>query len=281
MYLRLQGFGCRVGDVGRQMGLAALPGGALELQADRLHKPAVVIRDHYVDAGQPAALEPGEEAYPAAFRLAVAQLQPKDLAVAGRVHTDGEERTDRTYASALTHLEDQGIHQHERIALPTQIPLVPRLYQWIEPLAQVGHGRFGKARPAQLLRDACDFARRDTIDHHLHQRQNERLLTPLVPREQLGREGPLAHLGHTEHEPANPCRQPARLIAVAVALPLLGPFVGHGLQLLSDLCLEHLIQDRLQELAELAVTTEELLQGLRIKGNLVAGHGTSSLILDA
>src|SRR5258708_11897395 len=110
VYLLLQGFGCRVGDVGRQMGLAALPGGALELQADRLHKPAVVIRDHYVDAGQPAALEPGEEAYPAAFRLAVAQLQPKDLAVAGRVHTDGEERTDRPYPPALTHLETQAIH---------------------------------------------------------------------------------------------------------------------------------------------------------------------------
>jgi hypothetical protein len=96
----------------------------------------------------------------------------------------------------------------------------------------------------------------------------------LVAGKQFGGEGAVAHLGHPQDQPADARRQFPRPVAVAVALPLLGPFVRRRLELLGDLRLEHLVQDRLQELAELILAArEEPLQGLRIKRNLVVGHG--------
>ena len=44
-------------DVGGEMGLAALPTGALEVGLHRRHQPAMVIGDHQIDALQPALLQ--------------------------------------------------------------------------------------------------------------------------------------------------------------------------------------------------------------------------------
>lgn len=43
MRLLVERFGCRVGNIGRQVRLAALPGGALELGLDGVDQPAVVV----------------------------------------------------------------------------------------------------------------------------------------------------------------------------------------------------------------------------------------------
>jgi hypothetical protein len=244
------------------MRLAALPGRPLELDADGGHQPAVVVGDDQVDARQAATLEPGEEGHPAALRFAVAQVQAADLAVALPIHADGDEGAHRPYPATLAHLHDQRVGQHEGIHLTAQIPFVPGRHQRVQAFAPVGDRRRGEARPAELLGDAGDLARRDAVDHQLHERQNKRLLAALGAREEFGGEGAIAHLGHAQQEASHPRRQPMRLSAIgaiAVALPLRSPLIRRGLQLLGDLRLEHLIHHGLQELPHLVLTTEQPL----------------------
>ena len=184
----LEGFGRGVGDVGRQVGLAALPGGALELHLHGLDQPTVVVGDDQIDAGQATAFEPGEEVHPRALTLAVADLQAQHLAVASFVDAGRHQRADRPHPPVFAHFDHQRIHEHEGVALPAQVALVPGRHQRIETLAQVGDRGLGEARATQLLSDAGHFARRDAVDHHLHQGEDEGLFTALVACEQLGRE---------------------------------------------------------------------------------------------
>ncbi len=59
-------------------------------------------------------------------------------------------------------------------------------------------------------------------------------------------------------------------IAVALTLPLLGALVGCRADLLGHLCLDHLMEDLLQERSE-PVILKEPVHKLRVKGNLKWG----------
>lgn len=79
---------------------------------------------------------------------------------------------------------------------------------------------------------------------------------------------------HAQGESADTGGELTRLVAIAIALALLGAFVVLGLQLLGHLCLQHLIQDGFEQVGELTIAArEEALQDRRIKGKLVWGHG--------
>src|SRR5262245_31308105 len=120
------------------MQLAALPTGPLELHSHRSRQPAVVIRDDEIDPMQPASLEPAEERAPAALRLAVAQLEPQDFAVALFVDTGGDQSAARAHLPVLAHVDDERIYKHEAKARAAEVTHVPRLDERVESLAQIG-----------------------------------------------------------------------------------------------------------------------------------------------
>src|SRR5690606_10808926 len=93
----------------------------------------------------------------------------------------------------------------------------------VQPFAQIRHRRLRKAHAAKLLGDACHLACRNPVDHHLHQRQHQRLLAPLIPLKELRRKLTLTDLGHPQGKGADTGHQLPRLIAVAVAPALLRP----------------------------------------------------------
>ncbi len=97
------------------------------------------------------------------------------------------------------------------------------------------------------------------------------MLTALVAREQVGRAAALPYLGHAQRPHAHSRRQLPRLVAIAVALPLLGAFIRLGVQLLTYLRLQHLIQDLLKQLRQLVIPGKQSLQCLTLKRNLVLG----------
>jgi hypothetical protein len=90
------------------------------------------------------------------------------------------------------------------------------------------------------------------------------LFAALIAGEELGGEATLAHLRHPQGQRADPGGELAGLVPVAVALPLLGPFVALGVQLVAHLCLEHLVENRFEQVGELAIAGEEALQRLLI-----------------
>jgi hypothetical protein len=164
----------------------------------------------------------------------------------------------------LAYLDDERIHQHEGKARAAQIASIPDFDERVEPFAQVRDGRHGEFAATQLLGDAGHLARGDAVDHHLHQGKNQGLFAALVARKEVGGEAALAHLGHPQGQGAHACGELARLVAVAIALPLLGLLVALRLQLLTHLRLKHLVEDALQEVGELVIATEEALQRLFI-----------------
>jgi hypothetical protein len=198
--LVLQRLGRRVGDIGREMRLAALPRRAWELELHGVDQPAMGVRDDEIDSRQPASFEPDEVVPPTAFRLAVAQRQSQDLARPCRVDPNRQQRAARPHPSACADREDERIHQHERVALLRQRALIPGAHQRIESLAQLGDRRRRERFAAEFLGDLGHFAGGDAIDaihHHLHLRAHQRLFAALGALEELGRERAVAHLGHT------------------------------------------------------------------------------------
>jgi hypothetical protein len=162
------------------MRLAALPGGALKLDTDCVDQPAMVVRDDPIPPREPSAFKPGKEAHPAPLALTIPNLQAQDLAVALLAHSGRPQRAHCPHPPTFTDFEDERIHQHKRVALPTQVALIPRRDKGIQALTQIRDGRFGKARATQLFGDPGHLARRDAIDHHLHERQHQRLFAALI-----------------------------------------------------------------------------------------------------
>ena len=229
MHLVVERLGRRVGDIGRQVGLTALPrpSRALELRLDGLHQPALVVSDHQVHAREATTFEPGEELQPRPLALAIPHLKSQHLAIPLLVDPGGDQRAHRPHPPRFTHLDHQRIHQYEGIATAThQVPLVPARHQRIEARTQIRDGGLGEARATQLRGEARHLARRDASDDQLHERQDQRLFAALVAREHLGRELPIPYLRNQQGERADPRGELARLVAIAVALPLLAAFVG-------------------------------------------------------
>jgi hypothetical protein len=96
----------------------------------------MMVGDDQIDAVQATAFKPGEEVQPAAFRLAVSQLQPQHLAVPVLIGASRNQGTAAgAYPTALAHLDHVRIHDEEGVALLTQVARIPGLHQRIQPLA--------------------------------------------------------------------------------------------------------------------------------------------------
>ncbi len=84
---------------------AALPGAAEHLR-DRALQAGVRVRDDELDARQAALDESSQEAAPEGLGLALADVEPDHLPVAGRVNAVGEHQALVDVASAITDLLD-------------------------------------------------------------------------------------------------------------------------------------------------------------------------------
>ena len=128
---------------------------------------------------------------------------------------------------------------------------------------------------AQLLAHRLDLARRDALHVHLDERCHQRLLAPLITAEDLRAEAALAVLWHAQFQSAHAGDEFARVMATAVAHPLIGAFALG--------CSNGFIHLRLQELlhGELHDSTDQVLvlanYGFEFVHGLLtvlSGHGT-------
>ena len=72
---------------------------------------------------------------------------------------------------------------------------------------QGAHRGLRKLRSTQLFRNARHPPGRDSLDHHLHQRQNQALFRALIASEQLRRKTSVPGLGNPKDQRSNPGRQ--------------------------------------------------------------------------
>src|SRR5690606_7746220 len=261
-----------VKHVAHQVDLTALPRGSLKVPSNRIHQPAVVVGYHQIDPCQPPLLQPCEKLRPARLRLAVADHQPQDLSVALGIHPYGQYGALGDHAPAFADLELQGIHDHKRVRYRLQRTLVPFPDDGVQGFAQLGHRRLGEACPTQLFGDTTHLPGRYPVDHHLHPCQKERLLTALIPFEQLRRERAVANPRHPQLQRPDSGLHFPSAVAIAVSQALFRTLKGRRLQLLGHLCMEYLVYDTLQQLSHTLVSTKKLVQYLAIYGNLVLGH---------
>src|SRR5690606_21677654 len=206
--------------VSHQMGLATPPHRPLEIALGRFDEAQVVIRDDHVHPREAALLQAAKERRPGRLRFAVAEREPKHLALALLADAEGNQHARRTDRLLPAHLDAERVNDHERIALSVEWTLPPGLDPKVELLAEPAHGALGEARAAELLRNLGHLARGDALQHHLHQSQHKGLLRALIAPEELGRERSVARLRHAQDERAHARGQTPGAVAVAVALPL-------------------------------------------------------------
>jgi len=162
------------------VGLAPLPSNPLEVLSNGLDQPFMVIRDDDVHSTQVKTFEPREAFTPTGVERTIAQHEAQDLPITVDVHAIGQHHTPGTNAPLLPHLKNQGIHNDKGKAAVSQVVSVPGGDNGVEALAQLENRGLRKLDPSELFCNLCHFSSGNAIDHHLHQRQNQRLLTLLI-----------------------------------------------------------------------------------------------------
>lgn len=79
----------------------------------------------HANAGEPSRLEPLDEPVPAAFGLAVGQMQPEEFSLSIRPDVDANHDGGGSHRVFVTDLDLQCIEKHERVRLPVERALRP------------------------------------------------------------------------------------------------------------------------------------------------------------
>ena len=124
---------------------AALPRGARQHRADRVHQPGVVVAGHQVDPGEAAGDQAAQEREPAGAVLGAGDVQAEDsrwpptlTPMACRQHVDG--------ASAFSALLRQRVDHHEGVGPAIKPPVA----EAVRELVQLGgHRADGPQRPGR------------------------------------------------------------------------------------------------------------------------------------
>jgi len=105
-------------------------------------------------------------------------------------------------------------------------------------------------------------------------RRTFRVETPLITIsiKQIGGEGAVANPGHPQLEGADARLHLPLPVAISIAGSVFRAFIRLRLEVLGDLCLQHLVEHRLHKLGDAFVTAKKLMQQLGIYGNLIVGH---------
>ena len=207
--------------VAQEVDVAALPAGFGKDFGQRTLEAGVVVADGQAHAAQTALLQAQEQVAPARGAFAIGDLDGEDLAPAFPVDADGHQHRPRADDTLLAHLLVTGIEDEVR-EFDFQAPAGKALQFPVELHVHLADGRGAELMPAQFLGDGLDFARRDALHIHLHERGHQGLLRALVTLEKLRGEAALPVLRHAQFHRAHARDQLARIVAAAIALPTLG-----------------------------------------------------------
>ena len=95
-----------------------------------------------------------------------------------------------------------------------------------------------------------DLAGRDSLDHHLHQRQDQGLFRSLVASEQIGRKASVPGLGNPEDQRSHPRRQLSFPIPVSISRPIARSFMTIRPQMIGHLGFQNLVQHRFDQILQ-------------------------------
>ena len=124
------------------------------------------------------------------------------------------------------------------------------------PLGRVGRDPLKRAHRFLHLAEAKEQLARQLllsrVDQFVppHEGRPERVLAAPVALEDVARKAAIARLRHAQDKWADTRGQLALPISIAVALPFFRTFVAVGAEVIAHLRLEHLVEDRLDQLAQ-------------------------------
>jgi hypothetical protein len=222
--------------------LAPLPLSALEAPPDRRHQTFVIIRHHQPDPGKPTPHQVPEHFGPTRLALGIRHRHTDDVTLPALRHTDNQQHALTGYPAVLPYPLIPRIHNQIRVFFH-QPPVPPLLQVFIQPLDRPRHSGSRDLRAAQLLGYRPHPPGRYALQIHLLQRQKKRLLATLVVVEHPGPEPSRPFGRHRQLESAHPGLECSRPVAAAVPAAHSGPLIRPGLQKLSHLRLQQLLDE--------------------------------------
>src|SRR5690554_5541109 len=238
--------------------LATLPGYALEVPLDGVDQAAVIVAGDQPHATRSAVLEAPEKPVVRRLALRVGHLDSQQLAGTVVTHALHDQHALTHHLTTLAHVLIASVDDEVRVG-GVQRPLPPRRQVPVKEADEAADGALAEARAAQHLGDVPDLPGAHTLEVHLHQRPNERLLAALVPLEQLTLERPLTIHRHRQRQRADARLELPTPVPVAVASAPLGAFIRAGLQVLGDLRIQESIQHRLDQITQEARVIDQRL----------------------
>ena len=204
-------------------------------------------------AAEPALDERAQEAAPESLRLALPDVEPDHLPVAGLVHPVGEDEALADDAATVSDLLDLRVEPEVGVAA-LERSRAEGLDLLVQALADAGDLGLGDAQ-AQRLHHLVDLARGDAGDVGLLDHGDERLLRASARLEEAGEVAAAPDLGDRELDLACPRRPRPRPVAVSVREALLGrSLAAGGADELRHLRLHQLLADPDERLAQVVDT---------------------------
>jgi len=234
-------------NVPEKMDLASLPADSLKMSLNRFFQPFVVIGDHQVHPTQSPALEITQHVVPGGLVFAVSQGESQDLPLSFFLDSGRNQCGHRNHAIVLSDRDHQGIQQEERIRT-IQTTVSPMVDPGRKAGRQGTHRGLRKLGATQLFRDVRDLTGRDSLDHHLHQRQDQGLFRALVASEQIRRKISVPGLGNPKDQRSHPCRQLSFPVSVPVTRPIARALMTIRPKMIDHLGFQNLVQYRFDQL---------------------------------
>ena len=262
----------------QEMDGAALPRAAEHLP-DRLFQPRVRVGNDDLDAGEAALDQRAEEAAPERLRLALTDVEPDHLPVAGLVDGVGEHERLLHDPAAVPDLLDLRVQPQVGVAA-LQRPVPEGLHLLVEPRTDPRDLALRDPQ-AERLDHLVDFARRDAGDVRLLHDRHQRLLTPLTRLEKAREVAAAADLRDRQLDLARPRRPGTRPVAVAVCQPLRwGALAVAGADQLADLGLHQLLHHPSERLAQKieALALEQVADNLLSRHLLISAIAVTPLV---
>jgi hypothetical protein len=205
--------------------------------------------------------------------LGVCNLQGDDLTHPVLPYRRDDEHPLTHHPPIYAHLLVASVHKQVGVGFRLQRSLPPPIELRIELAGERGDETLGEGGPAKLFGYLLDLPSRNALDVHLHKRQHQGLLVPLVARKEPSGEGAFSVLGDEQVEGAHPRPQSPSLVTVTLPRAPLGSLVGGSAYVLGHLSFQQLLKHPLYDLLEEGGLVEQhCLRDLLGPPTMVFGH---------